>query len=57
VKEISKYKLDLAGVQEVRLARGGTKPAGEYTFFFYEKKNKNHELCTVFCTQEYHISS
>jgi hypothetical protein len=26
--EISKYKLDLVGVQEVK---GGTEPAGEYT--------------------------
>jgi exonuclease III len=29
-KEISKYKLDLVGVQEVRWDRGGTEPAGEY---------------------------
>jgi hypothetical protein len=34
VKEISKYKLDLVRVQEVRWDRGGTKPAGEYTFFY-----------------------
>jgi hypothetical protein len=33
VKDISKYKLDLVGVQEVRLDRGGTAPAGEYTFY------------------------
>jgi hypothetical protein len=32
-KDISKYKLDLVGVQEVRWDRGGTKPAGKYTFF------------------------
>jgi hypothetical protein len=31
-KEISKYKLDLVGVQEVRGDGGGTEPAGEYTF-------------------------
>jgi hypothetical protein len=41
-KEISKYKLDLVGVQEVRWDRGGTKPAGKYTFF-YGKGNENHE--------------
>jgi hypothetical protein len=34
VEEISKYKLDLAGVSEVRWDRGGTEPAGEYTFFY-----------------------
>lgn len=32
-------------VQEVRLDRGGTKPAGKY-LFFYGKMNKNHELGT-----------
>jgi hypothetical protein len=33
-EEISKYKLDLVGVQEVRWDGGGTEPAGEYTFFY-----------------------
>jgi exonuclease III len=32
-EEISKYKLDLVGVQEVRCDKGGTERAGEYTFF------------------------
>jgi hypothetical protein len=32
VEEVSKYKLDLVEVQEVRWDRGGTKPRGEYTF-------------------------
>jgi hypothetical protein len=44
-KEISNYKLDLVGVQ-VRWDRGGTEPAGEYTFF-YGKENENHELGTA----------
>jgi hypothetical protein len=35
-KEISKYKLDLVGVHEVIWDRGGTEPAGEYTFFLWK---------------------
>jgi hypothetical protein len=46
-EQISKYKLDLVGVQEVRWDRGGTEPAGEYTFF-YGKGNESHELGTDF---------
>ncbi|PNF22675.1 hypothetical protein B7P43_G07120 [Cryptotermes secundus] len=42
-EEISKYKLDLAGVQEVRWDGGGIAPAGDNTFF-YGKGNENHEL-------------
>jgi hypothetical protein len=45
--ELSKYKLDLVGVQEVRWGGSGTEPAGEYTFF-YRKGNENHELAQVF---------
>jgi hypothetical protein len=46
-EEISKYKLDLMAVQEARRYKGGTEPAGEYTFF-YEKGNENHELVQFF---------
>jgi hypothetical protein len=46
-EEISKYNLDLVGVEEVRWDSSGTKPAGEYTFF-YRRGNKNHELRTSF---------
>jgi hypothetical protein len=45
-KEISKYKLDLVGVQGFRWDGDDTEQAGEYTFF-YGKGNENHELGTV----------
>jgi hypothetical protein len=45
-KEISKYKLDLVGVQEERWDRSGTEPACEYTFFC-GKGNENRELDRV----------
>jgi hypothetical protein len=54
-KELSKYKLDLVGVQEVRWDRVGTEPAGEYTFF-YGKRNENHELGTGFLVHNRNIS-
>jgi hypothetical protein len=54
--ELSKYRLDLVGVQEVRWEGCGTEPAGEYTFF-YGKENENHELRKAFCAYENHISS
>jgi hypothetical protein len=46
-KEISKYKLDLLRVQDVRWGGGCTEPAGEYAFF-YGKGKENHELRTEF---------
>jgi hypothetical protein len=44
-KVISKYKLDLVGVQKVRLDSGGTEPPGEYKFFYRKGKGIN-ELAT-----------
>jgi hypothetical protein len=51
LRELSKYKLDLVGVQEVRMEDGGIKPAEDYTFF-YRNGNDSQELGTVFfsCT-------
>jgi exonuclease III len=37
-EKISKYKLDLVGVQEVRWDGGGTEPASKYTFFYGKGK-------------------
>jgi hypothetical protein len=39
-KEISKYMLDLVGVQAVRWYRGGTGPASEYTFLYGKWKGE-----------------
>jgi hypothetical protein len=55
-EEISKYKLDLEGVQEVRWDRGGTKPVSQYTFF-YRKGNQNHALGTGFFVHKRTISA
>jgi exonuclease III len=40
-EEISKYKLDLVGVQEVRWDGGCTERAGEYTFFYGKGNEKS----------------
>jgi hypothetical protein len=48
-EDISKCKLGLVGVQEVRSNKGGTQRAGEY-IFFYGKGNENYELGTGFVT-------
>jgi hypothetical protein len=53
---LSKYRLDLLVVQEVRWEGSGTTPAWEYTFF-YGKRNENYELGTGFFVHERIISA
>jgi hypothetical protein len=55
-RELSKYKLDLIGVQEVRWEGGGTELATEYSFF-YGNGNENHELGTDFFMHKRIISA
>jgi hypothetical protein len=47
-RELSKYKLDLLGVQNARWEGSGTHPVGEYTFS-YGKGNDKHGLFVFFC--------
>jgi hypothetical protein len=52
-KELSKYKLDLVGVQEVSWDRGATEPAGKYIYFFMETGMKTMNWVNVsLCIRE-----
>jgi hypothetical protein len=51
-RELSQFKVDLIGVQEVIWEGGSSEPSGEY-IFFYGKVNENHELGTsLLCIRE-----
>jgi exonuclease III len=55
-RELSRYRLDLVGVQEVRWEGSGTAPAGGYTFC-YGKGNENHEFGTRFFVHKRMVSA
>ena len=46
-QELAKYRLDLVGVQEVRLDGNDISPIGDY-MLYYGKGNNNHQLGTWF---------
>jgi hypothetical protein len=52
-----KKKFDLVGVQEVRWDKGGTEPAGDYTFFYGNGYADHHLGTGFFIHKEDHISS
>jgi hypothetical protein len=56
LRELSRYRLDLVGVQEVWWEGSGTTPAEEY-IFFYGKGNENHEFGTGFFVHKWIISA
>jgi hypothetical protein len=54
--ELSRYRLDLVGVQEVRWEGSGTAAAGEYTLFCGQG-NENRELGTCYFVNKKIISA
>jgi hypothetical protein len=53
---LSRYKLDVVGVQGVRWDREGTVRAGDY-IFFYRQGNENHQLGTGFFVHHRTVSA
>jgi len=55
-RELTRYKLDSVGMQEVRWDKGGTGRAGNYIFSM-EKETKIINWKQDFCTPQNSISS
>jgi hypothetical protein len=53
VRELARYKLDLVGVQGVRLDKGGMARAGGFYFFLWKRKLKS-SIVNIFYTAEYY---
>ena len=54
-QELAKYRLDLVGVQDVRLDGNGISPKGDITWYhmlYYGKGNNNYQLGTEFFIQK-----
>ena len=49
-RELAKYRIELVGVQEVRIDGNGISPIGDY-MLYYGKGNNNHQLGTGFFVQ------
>jgi hypothetical protein len=56
-RELSKYKLHLVGVQEVRLDKGDKVTAGDYIIFLWKRKRKQSIGNRFCCTSQKSISS
>jgi len=56
-RELSKYKLHLVGVQEVRLDKGDKVTAGDYIIFLWKRKRKQSIGNRFCCTPQNSISS
>jgi exonuclease III len=56
VRELTRYKLDLVGVQEVRWDKGDMVRAGDY-IFFYGKGTKIINWEQDFCTPQLRINN
>jgi hypothetical protein len=55
-RELARYKLHIAGVQEVRWDEGGTVRVGDYNFL-YGKREENYQLGRGYFVPQNNVSS